>query len=173
MAILIYIIHFALNIVSHRIAQRSHENEIILIACIFFSYFYWHWRSVRVIRTINNHMKNESLVPNISIYQFRSLTNGMLLAVQEWRSHIKCMTIFQMFWRFCSSILQTWNQSLANSQFFRESLIKWIIIITTRFCQRILSTITYIFRASSWLIFTWHMNDSKNANDHIHILQLF
>jgi hypothetical protein len=71
-----------------------------------------------VRRTINNHMKKKSPASGRAVLWFQSLANDMLLAVQEWRSHIKCMTIFHVSWRFHSSAIQTWNQWHDNSQFF-------------------------------------------------------
>ncbi len=50
----------------------------------------------RVMRAIDNHLKKKLSRSSRAVPCFQSLTNHMLLAVQEWRSHIKCMTIFHV-----------------------------------------------------------------------------
>jgi hypothetical protein len=71
----------------------------------------------RVMRVINNHLKKKSSRSTRAVSWFQWLANDTLLAVQEWRSHIKCMTIFHVSWGFDSSSIQTWNQWHDNSQF--------------------------------------------------------
>jgi hypothetical protein len=72
----------------------------------------------RVMRAINNHLKKKSAGSTCAVPWFQSLTNDVVLAVQEWRPHIKCMTISHVSWRFDPSAIQTWNHWHDNNQFF-------------------------------------------------------
>src|ERR1700722_19507319 len=60
MTLFIYFIHFAFILVNHQVDQRSHENEMILIADVMFIYLTCYTTKFWIDEAFDDHIVNES-----------------------------------------------------------------------------------------------------------------
>jgi hypothetical protein len=128
-----------------------------------------HFRVIRVIKTAlkRNHQDPVMLVPDF----IRLPAICCLLLKNE--DHISSVWPFSMYREDWIHLLCRHDTNDSKTVDFYESPIKWIIMISSRFCWPILFIITWIFLLGSPSILTWNMNYSKNANDHVHLWKLF